>query len=1151
MDPSGMKGGGNNRKNRSRRDESQTELRLRQLRASEGRTLRSTSNNTNAVRPEEAPSSMSNNRRRSSNDPPAAQESNARFAARPNRNEEEEEEGGNNNNDNPLLADLLRHLREYCRDGDRKGAHASAINVEKARNVLEACAGNVALAGQLYWDDYFASQMHEQPLDAPSGAAAAAAPAEEENNPEEEEPQGVRRRLESDFERLLPAARLDAPQKLPSKRRRRRRQQRQEAGEPPANVAVAAANNNNNNNGNIPLEDGPAARLRRAPPPPQPENNIIHNRAAVAVAAEDAAGGGEASVSVSDDEAGVGGLRMVRARNGAATAKNRSRRRRRSSSEENNSSELNRAREVLYAQINAANGEEESERRKRYRAAVKSGSGDGDGGDDDDSSGSDKDESDDDAYLSENDWLFNAPSRNNAAMPPDASSSSASQPVQNLRAPLKILWGGLIRTPAATAKKVNIKMEEDDPEEPAEKKMQNSSKVKVENDERNKSGDGSADDNDNNNANDGDEEAAANNNLSSKRPEIPSTWLHASFSTHPSAMGLAIKKPKVEDVAEHSWKLQQLGPDPSAANRRSNAVPLPYHCRSMTAVLSIVTAIIYTGASIQSNQVTCSTRVPFLELSEEERTRQFDDRLVDALAVLIFIAAKASKERKKKALDKQLARKKRKKKRQKRKEAGDDGGLVMEDDEPDALQQTLERKLKLCPVAWWKENPQGVVNLPSEQWQSSLDDTSHTGPRIQVGVSYSNLGDIGAYVLSNLQSFLAPGGLALFLETIVGIHGEGAVKRMIEKSRKNATDSCKGKFLVKCSCEERQRKRLQDASERRKLMSSVDTTPPGNDCISIELISLLLTGKVQSSWKGWSTDQLGFGILSRTSGEVGQSLNCPELPVWLLAGETCFSLLALDHTNHGENLDEERVSKSSLDEPGKKKEKKSKQYLGPSKPKAAPCMKMSLCSNTSRSRDRQEVQNFSKTDQPGAIVNLLHWNCWFAVRNQSGLRLITDRPKWSPPTPSWVLAHYKSAPNAKHSSSLSCVRKSAAEQLQERRSALVNVVSCDERDRSSQAPKVDEGAMERVRSNDDDVKFYPGQYRMWRFDMGKENEEIDPNSKPRGDHWVPYFSLSRDDQSIVEMKFGPQINRILWTRWPSATIDKFTPAGKTEALPVV
>jgi hypothetical protein len=149
------------------------------------------------------------------------------------------------------------------------------------------------------------------------------------------------------------------------------------------------------------------------------------------------------------------------------------------------------------------------------------------------------------------------------------------------------------------------------------------------------------------------------------------------------------------------------------------------------------------------------------------------------------------------------------------------------------------------------------------------------------------------------------------------------------------------------------------------------------------------------------------------------------------------------------------------------------------------------------------------------------------------------------------LAQYRAFPKAKHSHSLSCEQKTVTQQLRERRLNQMNVVSSEDEQEVAES-SVDEAAMKRVRLHPDDAKYYPKQHRLWRFDMGEpEGGDLDPNSKPRGDHWVPYHSLSRPDQMVVETKFGPQINRILWTRWPGANIDKFTPEGKKEPLPVV
>lgn len=1203
------------------------------------------------------------------------------FAVRPNLNRSSGDDGNGDNreddgsdgdgNDNAAaavdgnsdLGRLLKQLRQFCRrDGDHNnkkgGPSANAISVEMARNVLEACAGNVALAGQLYWDNYFASQVHHQqhrqpanppPLDAPSVAAAAAAlpdAAEEERR--------VRRRLEGDFERLLPHEQLLRQQlqehqealvesRNISKRRRRR--------------ASSSTRRDNNNDADVDIEevqrmndrnirhqvrrlaarrdrginahdqdeddedddDGilleemqheaagaaaaaavAAAPLVRQLPQLAEEALMVAARAVLGAGGEDAAAEVEGSVSVSDDETGgvASVLRLVRERgnqvllrNSSSSNNNRSSnaaaRRRRGRQDDNINANANanvednpgfiRARDMISAQSATA---PTSRGRKRIRqssaknrqevaataaAAAAAGGAGGGGGDDSNSSDSEGSSDEDDGYLSENDWLLAASSNDAAAAASAASNSASFQPHLELRGPIKILWG---RLPTATAtaaakKKAAKKKKKKDTKEvetvPFEDNLEEVIKNTV----------GKEDDDEDGPGKDEDPDDASQLGESQA---IPSTWWYASFAQHSTAMGVALKEPSKEDVAENSWRIFQL--HAGANPRRNNTMPMPYHCRAMTAILSIVTALIHTGASVQANEVTCSSsRVPFLELTEEDRKREFESRLIDAISSLIFVAAKASMERKKKAVDKMLAKEERRKRRRKKKK--DDLGEE-EAEESNALQMSLRRKLKLCPVTWWQENTTGEPYTPAEQWQKG-EDEQVDGPWIKLNTSYSNISDVRAYVLSNMRAFTAPGGVALLLETVVRIHGEGAVARMLRKSRAGDSHSAgkekdsnneaetDGKecssnnlFLVCCSCEERQNKRLQDftltPANRRKLMNAADTTPPGHDCVSVELMSLLLTGKVHSTLSGWSTGPLGFGILSQTPGEVGEELSRPEKPVWILKGDTCYSVLVLDHTNHGENLNEKPPVAKPSDKENKVSEAKvaaaQKRNISPGKPKAAPSLKMSLCSTTSRSRDLSEAETFAKSDRPNFVANLSHWNSWFGVRALSSFRLITDRPQWTRPMPSKVLASYKNVPHAKHTESLTCEQKSVVEQLRERHTS--RVVSADEREEADSHAKSDAAALAKLRFHPDDAKFYPKQHRRWRFDMGpKEEAVVEPNAKPRGDHWTPYFSLNREEQTLVETKFGPNISRILWNRWPLATIDRFMPEGKSEPLPIV
>jgi hypothetical protein len=482
----------------------------------------------------------------------------------------------------------------------------------------------------------------------------------------------------------------------------------------------------------------------------------------------------------------------------------------------------------------------------------------------------------------------------------------------------------------------------------------------------------------------------------------------------------------------------------------------------LTALLSVVTALIYSGASIQGPTVNCNAaRQPFAELSESERKREFDSRLVDALSSLLFIAAQASVDRKKRTLAKNPR-------------------LMLPPDAGDGdkrRQQSLRRKLRLCPTCRWLDDiGTGDGRIPE-------------GQTVQITSSYTSIEDIRSYVVSTLRSFTNRGGCALFLETIIRIHGKSCVERMLRCARRKASMPEK-KALIECVCVQ---KKLQQISAPSDGASNQWTAEPvDHSCASIELISLLLTGEVHSTFQGWSTAGLGIGILSNKQGEVGRQLMRPEKPVWVLRGDTCYSVVWLDGS-------------------------------------------------------KEESKNIARTDRPGTVFRLSHWHCWFGDRhiNKSGMRVITARGEWTPPVSSTAEAD-------------SSNKKTVTEQILARRRERSHVVSSDEQgedDEATSESHITKEEIDRVKVHPDDEKYYPKNYRQWRFDMGKANpDKVDMDMKmgPVGvdrEHWTPYFRLNNRQRMVVEMKVSPKINRILWTRWPGATIDRFTPDG--EEPPIV
>ena len=217
---------------------------------------------------------------------------------------------------------------------------------------------------------------------------------------------------------------------------------------------------------------------------------------------------------------------------------------------------------------------------------------------------------------------------------------------------------------------------------------------------------------------------------------------HASFGLSKCGTGLIVQSPKVEDIEFFAWRQQQ-----NQGGHNQNGVPPPYHCKSITAIMSIVTAMLYTGASIQGSEVNCtSAKMEFANLSPDERRREFPSRLADALAALIFIAGRASLKRKKRSM-KKLNR------------------------EFEVKAKMMKRRLHLIPTCTWEDDPSsGMPRQPNSPFYRY----------IQLQMSLTNLDDIRLFVLSNIKSFTSPGGVALLLGTYE-IAGSISVKCKMEQ----------------------------------------------------------------------------------------------------------------------------------------------------------------------------------------------------------------------------------------------------------------------------------------------------------------------------------------------------------------------------------
>ena len=535
---------------------------------------------------------------------------------------------------------------------------------------------------------------------------------------------------------------------------------------------------------------------------------------------------------------------------------------------------------------------------------------------------------------------------------------------------------------------------------------------------------------------------------------IPLTWLNASFSLSSCSTAMALKPPKPEDIEFFTWRQQQ-----NQERSSRTLAPPPFHCKAITGVLSVVNAMLLTGSTIQGEEVNCtSAKKPFGSLTATERKNQFDTRLAEAIAALIHIAANASMKRKMRAFEK----------------------MTESEDKDEVKLQRMQRRLHLVPTCTWLDDfTASMSQVP--------DGPSHKN--VQIGSSLTNIHDIRSYVQSNIRKFTAPGGVALLLETIFQIHGAGVISRML----KQPTTAESNDSLICCTCEARQKAILEKTpiSQRMKNNSDpakmADTTPPGHACISVELMSLLVTGKIRKSWNTWATEGLGFGILSDSPGKVGWQLARPLKPVWVLQGETCYTVLWLDD-----------------------------------------------CKGA-------DLKTISRLDKPGVVMEIIHWNCWYGQQNRSSIRLITAAGKWEPPglsfTPSANIWEGCRGPME---------AKRTVDLLHERRGEkLTNSLSAKEHEaqeaKENEAP-ITQGILEATKAHPDDMRFYPEKFKMWRFDMGEDEKENigDDGGKGNGDDWIPYHRLSARQKMIVEMKLGPKINRILWGRWPHSKIEIFS-----------
>jgi hypothetical protein len=316
---------------------------------------------------------------------------------------------------------------------------------------------------------------------------------------------------------------------------------------------------------------------------------------------------------------------------------------------------------------------------------------------------------------------------------------------------------------------------------------------------------------------------------------VPTTWINAGLKVNKTGAVL-LRPPDDSDLGYAKWK-----------DRSVQGIPAPYHCRSISLVTSLVTALLYSGVGVQPGPCIAVGRQPLIEIVDkldDMNPNETKKRLVDALTTLLHIAATASAERKRKALE----------------------SMLLSDNPRKWLR--IQQKLKLVPI----------YTIPSADM-------------LTYEISFTNVNDLKSYVDSSIDSFTGSGGVAMLLDLIVAIHGVSALRRMGKKDEPTS--------IVNCTCAQRFVPSAKDAIHKLRVEAKqcpkLDTTPRDLQCIrqGNELLGLLLTGRLHATRPQLedACKMLGVGIIAEDDTAL-PSLSTAK--VWLVRGPTQWSVLLWD-----------------------------------------------------------------------------------------------------------------------------------------------------------------------------------------------------------------------------------------------------------------
>lgn len=400
---------------------------------------------------------------------------------------------------------------------------------------------------------------------------------------------------------------------------------------------------------------------------------------------------------------------------------------------------------------------------------------------------------------------------------------------------------------------------------------------------------GDSDDNDDDFSSSDDDDSQSLND----HANIPRTWLAAGFVLSSCGSGLVLPTPDETDLARLKSMQSKLFPPGTS----TSAAPLPpFHCGGITMLTSLVTALLYSGVTTHGKDINFNntSRKPFAQLSSTEKKQQYPSRLADALSAILVVASETSVKYRLNLLN-EISEKIELYRDSYRDDDDDDSeNEEMHDKSREAtIKRVMKTRAMLCPVCRWDEtgNNQEVALLDRDD--------------LKMQVSFTNRHDLKAYVVANLHSFMAPGGCALFLETVFHIHGRPRMQKLLAALKGNKR---KKKFapFVQCKCESKLKEEWDLYIAEKKtnpfLRQKDWTRPLSNSCVSAELISLLITGKPYADMTGWCAQKFGIGFLSGViDGDsifIDEQLKVPPRPVWIVKGATTYFVIWSDDDNH-------------------------------------------------------------------------------------------------------------------------------------------------------------------------------------------------------------------------------------------------------------